>query len=388
MRAVEEAGRSMALEVAARRFAAPAGSSGPDVVLVGVVHIGERAFYDKLQALLGEQDLVLYESVMPPGARGAAGGDPQRRPQTTRNTMLFVAALLGDFRKQHERYPADFKELDRFVGPQDARLSHWLAALADGWGRPIEYAPREEGRGFVLSSRGADGQPGGAGEAEDLTVTAETPLDPAQISWAGSRIQAELAAALGMTFQLDALDYGRDNFMCSDMDLDQLEAALRVQGAEFSEIAGGLTGTSLFGRFAVFLLRMMRVADVFLEGAIADSMKVMMIELFSDEKVIDDLLARAGPGLAKVLIEERNQVVVDDLKAVLADRPGLRTVAVFYGAGHMADLARRLQEQLGYRPAETTWLTAMQVDLARSAAGAEQLESFRRMIRRQMRLGW
>ncbi len=388
MRAVEEAGKSMALEVAARRFVAPAGSAGPDVILVGVVHIGERSFYEKLQKLLGEQDLVLYESVMPPGARGAAGGDPQRRPQTTRNTMLFVAALLGDFRKQHERFPADFKELNQFVGPQDARMSHWLAALADGWGGPIEYAPREEGRDFVLSSRGADGQPGGAGEAEDLTVTAETPLDPAQISWAGSRIQAELAAALGMTFQLDAVDYGRDNFTCSDMDLDQLDAALRVQGAEFSEIAGGLTGTSLFGRFAVFLLRLMRVADVFLEGAIADSMKVMMIEMFSDEKVIEEMMARAGPGLAKVLIEERNQVVVDDLKAVIADRPGLRTVAIFYGAGHMPDLARRLQEQLVYRPAETTWLTAMQVDLARSAMGAEQLESLRRTIRRQMRLSW
>jgi pheromone shutdown protein TraB len=130
------------------------------------------------------------------------------------------------------------------------------------------------------------------------------------------------------------------------------------------------------------------VADVFLEGAIADSMKVMMIEVFSDEKVIDELMARAGPGLAKVLIEDRNQVVVDDLKAVIADRPGLRTVAIFYGAGHMADLARRLQAQLGYQPGDTTWLTAMEVDLARSAMGAEQLESLRRTIRRQMRMAW
>jgi hypothetical protein len=388
MRAVEEPGKSMALEVASRRFTPPPGAPGPDVLLVGVVHIGEGGYYDGLEKLLATQDLVLYESVMPPGARGAAGGDPGRRAATTRNTMLYAAALLGDFRRKNGRYPADLAELRAGAGAEDPRIADWIDALADAWGRPLEYAAGAEGGGFALTSRGADGRPGGAGDDEDVAVTAETPLDPARFSWSGTRIQAELAAALGMRFQLDEIDYGPAHFRCSDMDLDQLDAAFRARGAEFSEIAGGLTGTSLFGRLAVFMLRLVRVADIFLEGAIADSMKVTMIEAFSDEKVIDQLMARAGPGLAEVLIDERNQVVVDDLKAAIAGEPGLRSVAIFYGAGHMPDLAERLRAQLGYVPAETTWLRAMEVDLAASAMGAEQLESIRRSVRRQMQLGW
>jgi type II secretion system (T2SS) protein G len=388
MRAVEEPGKMLRLQVAARRFVAEGPAPRPEVTLVGVVHIGERPFYDQVQRLLGKQDLVLYESVMPPGARGAAGGDAARRPQSTRSTMGFVASLLGDFKKRNDRYPADLKELKNSARLRDARVAQWLGALADAWGRPIEYASLDQGRGFVLTSLGADGRPGGEDEAADLRVTGDTPLDPALAAWGADRIQGELAAALGLSFQLDAIDYGPDNFQCSDMDLDQLDAALRAEGADFGEIAGGLTGTSLFGKFAVFMLRLVRVADVFLDGAIADSMKVMVIELFSDETIIDELMARAGPGLAKVLIGSRNQVVVDDLKAAIERRPGLRSVAIFYGAGHMPDLAQRLQEQLGYRADTAEWFTAMEVDLARSAMGPEQLDSMRRMIRRQVRMGW
>ena len=65
LRVVEEPGESIALEIAAHRFV-PADGSGPKIGLVGVSHIGERELYDQIQSLLGEYDVVLYESVMPP----------------------------------------------------------------------------------------------------------------------------------------------------------------------------------------------------------------------------------------------------------------------------------------------------------------------------------
>ena len=67
LRVVEEPGESIALEIAAQRFV-PADGSGPKIGLVGVSHIGEHELYDQIQSLLGEYDVVLYESVMPAGS--------------------------------------------------------------------------------------------------------------------------------------------------------------------------------------------------------------------------------------------------------------------------------------------------------------------------------
>ncbi|MEE8459505.1 MAG: hypothetical protein V3S08_06515, partial [Phycisphaerales bacterium] len=72
MRSVEDPGRTVALEVASRTFV-PADADGPTVVLVSVAHIAERELYGQLQAVLDANDIVLYESVMPAGARGAGG---------------------------------------------------------------------------------------------------------------------------------------------------------------------------------------------------------------------------------------------------------------------------------------------------------------------------
>ena len=58
--------------------------------------------------------------------------------------------------------------------------------------------------------------------------------------------------------------------------------------------------------------------------------------------------------------------------------------AILYGAGHMPDMARRLTEQLGYRPTGEQWLTAFEVDLERSAMSARQLERIRWMVRYQL----
>ncbi|MHC4612288.1 MAG: hypothetical protein ACYTAU_01750 [Planctomycetota bacterium] len=96
-------------------------------------------------------------------------------------------------------------------------------------------------------------------------------------------------------------------------------------------------------------------------------------------------MVQFGEGFADVIIGERNQVVVDDVKAILAGEPEVESIAIFYGAAHMPDLARRLDEQLGYRPADAEWFTAFEVNLAASALSPQQLRSLRRMIRMQLR---
>lgn len=50
------------LQVATRRFA-PRSGNGPSIWLVGVAHVGESNYYSQVQALLDQQQRVLYEGV-------------------------------------------------------------------------------------------------------------------------------------------------------------------------------------------------------------------------------------------------------------------------------------------------------------------------------------
>lgn len=60
-----------ALETAVVRYTAPGGLT---VDLVGVVHIGDKVYYQKLNKLFEQYDVVLYELVAPRGTRPPPGG--------------------------------------------------------------------------------------------------------------------------------------------------------------------------------------------------------------------------------------------------------------------------------------------------------------------------
>ena len=114
VRASEDPGKLIALEMAARSFA-PEQGAGPTVALVGVAHIGERKLYDAVQTLLDEHDVVLYESIKPAGTGGAGGRNEQQRIQSTRAAMGFVATVLEAHHRGRQKYPDDLEELVEFA---------------------------------------------------------------------------------------------------------------------------------------------------------------------------------------------------------------------------------------------------------------------------------
>lgn len=384
MRARQPDGERLVLEVSARTFAPPQAEGGPEVTLVSVSHIAEQSLYDQVQGLLDRHDLVLYESVKPAGTGAARGETDDERAAATKATMDFLAGVLAAHHRATETYPPGLDALRDFGAARDPRLGQWLAdARQDGWGRPLAYALAPDGS-FVISSLGADGRPGGEGAAADLEVTSRTPVEPEFLEGNDDNLQSELAKALGLAFQLDGIDYDRPHFQCSDMSMDELERALEAEGVDFAPLEGSLAGSSLPGRLVIFFLRLVRAADAFFDGAIADALKVMLIEMFSDERFLEQSLKQYGPGLGKVLIDQRNQLVVDDLRAALRRSPDLNSIAILYGAGHMPDLGQRLETQLGYRPVSEQWLTAIEVNLAESTISPAQMRSIRAMIRSQM----
>src|SRR5947207_6805095 len=60
-------GQELVMQSAARTFVPADGKAGPSVTMCAAVHIADRSFYEKLQALLDAKDVVLFESVKPSG---------------------------------------------------------------------------------------------------------------------------------------------------------------------------------------------------------------------------------------------------------------------------------------------------------------------------------
>jgi hypothetical protein len=356
-----------------------------------------------VQELLQDYDVVLYESVKPAGtggAAGAAGATEEQRIEGTRAALGFVGRTIATYHARQGRYPADLEELRGFAQSLDPRLLRFLdEALTDGWGRPLVYecpaeeaatgreAPDDAAAGeavYVLLSLGADGRPGGEGAAADLLLDDLAGVEPLT-AFEEDGLQAQLAEALDLEFQLDALDYAGENWRCSDMSIDQLQREMEKRGLDFSLVEDTLAGSSLPAQLVRLLLGVIRMADAFFEGAVSDTIKVVLIEMLGDESVLEIGFSQFDEGFAEVIIDERDRIVIDDLKRLIEREAPIGSVAILYGAGHMPDMARRLSEQLGYEPSGARWLRAIEVDLTTSAVSETDVKRLRLLVRRMLR---
>lgn len=172
-----------------------------------------------------------------------------------------------------------------------------------------------------------------------------------------SAVQKGMTELLELEFQLEGIDYNRDNFVHADMspeefrrsmrdrDESHLAIFLRMMGyamAQQSKASGGPGDADLL----LALLAKNR----------AMALKRLLAEQFEQLGGMARMLD--GPN-GSTLISRRNQVVME----VLGQEIGAgKKIAIFYGAGHMDDIERRLEEEFGLVRADREWLTAWRLD--------------------------
>ena len=414
LRVERDGKRSIALQTSVRRFVAPAddtsGNAKPIVDLVGVSHIGDASYYAALQTLLDSYDVVLYESVGPPGSGGLPGSTPGERIAFTERAARFVLDVVSLQEAAGAEAATDLAGLRGWTQTLDPRLADWLdRSMRDGWGHEFQWPGGEHGdRADAITSLGSDGAAGGRGEAKDRTYesTGESRLagmlppsnadgdgDGAASPAAGG-IQMQLADALDLSFQLVDLDYDRPHFVPSDMAIDEVQEAMKSRGSDFTMLEDTLSGSSVPAQIAEVLLGVIRAADRFSGGAASGTVKLTLVEMLGDEMLTEASLEQVDPALGDVIIDLRNQRVIDDLNAMLPTLDSDDTVAIFYGAGHLIDFRTQLIDQLGYvESGDASWLSAITIDLVNGPVDARDAATMRRMVqgmvaqtRRQMGL--
>lgn len=229
--------------------------AGQTVDLVGVVHIGQRGYYEKLNDRLSKYDRVLYELVAPDGTRFT---------------------------------PEDLEE-----------------------------------RRSILSS-----------------------------------MQSGMKEMLNLEYQLELIDYMAENFRHADMSPTEFAEDLQRRGDSIWKMAARMMGAGLAaqgktGGDAGLLLALF-------SGDRAKRMKQTMAQ-----QLVDMELVTAGMNDAQgenTIIKGRNRKAFEILAEEL--KKGPENVAVFYGAGHLPDMAERLENEFHMEPSKVTWLDAW--DLTRN----------------------
>jgi hypothetical protein len=211
-----------------------------------------------------------------------------------------------------------------------------------------------------------------------------------------SSLQSTMAAALGLEFQLDGIDYDNPKFRNSDLTIAEIRKLMmenqkpqgqgEVQGGgavqSFDSLMQLMEGGTWFNTLLQFALKLLG-SDPKLQVL----SKLALVEALGQMQGDPSQLGGLPPDLKQlldVLIKERNQKVINDLKAELKKKTRAESIALFYGTGHMPDMERRLREQLHYQPAGQIWFAAVTADVRRAGVTPSERQFIHTLIRNEM----
>jgi hypothetical protein len=168
-----------------------------------------------------------------------------------------------------------------------------------------------------------------------------------------SAVQLGMKDLLKLEFQLDQVDYTRKNFVHADLSPDQFFKSMSDRKEGFTDIFPRLLAYALAkqaqggdgGEMQLLMALFDKDRSLALKRAMADE--------FQETEGM--MTALEGPN-GSTLIGERNKRALEVLKKQIA--AGKKKIAVFYGAGHMADMEKRLRGEFSMKPKDTQWLQA------------------------------
>jgi general secretion pathway protein G len=134
-------------------------------------HGGARGF-TLMEMLIVILIIAILASLIVPNLLGKADEAKVAKAKADVSTL---ASVLMTYRIDNGKYPTTEEGLDALQHqPSDA--PNWKGPYSmkdiplDPWGNPYVYqSPGPDGEDFLITSYGADGQPGGTGNAADIT---------------------------------------------------------------------------------------------------------------------------------------------------------------------------------------------------------------------------
>lgn len=176
-------------------------------------------------------------------------------------------------------------------------------------------------------------------------------------------LQSGMRDMLALESQVELIDYEKPNLVHADMSPEEFAQSMELRGDNFFVMFFRMMGRSIALQSRQQALARegkaaRRTSDVDLLMALFDPrrshrMKQLMAEQFEDLEGMTSVLE--GPD-GSTIISERNKMALAGLREQIDQ--GHKRIGVFYGAGHMPDMERRLQTDFGLKRSGERWLAA------------------------------
>lgn len=178
-----------------------------------------------------------------------------------------------------------------------------------------------------------------------------------------SALQGGLQSALGLSHQLDNVDYRRPVFVHADFTPDEFSASMSAGGESVAELLVRAIDVSSSSRFAGSGIPS---NTQLLSALMAPNRPLELKRLLAPVlQHMDQLIAAIEGDAGTTLIARRNERALSVLAREIKN--GKRRVAIFYGAAHLPDLESHLIADFALERGGVTWLTAW--DLAEPKSG-------------------
>ena len=169
-----------------------------------------------------------------------------------------------------------------------------------------------------------------------------------------STTQVGLTRLLGLSFQLDEINYDRENFVHADLSPTELKQSMEQRGESLYVYFWRLFYASVdnYAKDPLGWNDMQKISGMLSAGQ-DDSLKTLIAYEMTDMSQIQDVL---GEDSGSAVIGARNQRAIDVLQREIA--AGAKRIGIFYGVAHMPDLEERLLDQVGLAYEEMSWVDA------------------------------
>jgi hypothetical protein len=238
-----------------------------------------------------------------------------------------------------------------------------------------------------------------------------TPVDTSGVSFEndshpgkegnGFSLQSSLAQSLGLAFQLEAIDYDRPNFQNSDLSIREIQQLMNGEKETAPNLATNgparagtnnafegllqiMDGSSFAGAIAQLAVRFVGSSPK-LQALTRLAMSEVLGQIKGDISQIRGLPPDMKQ-LLEVLVQSRNARVVRDIKGVLPTLRADKSIAVFYGAGHMANLEAQIRRDLKYHPAGELWFSAISVNAVKAGLTETEMKMVRSVVSWQLQM--
>lgn len=168
-----------------------------------------------------------------------------------------------------------------------------------------------------------------------------------------SRLQTGMKDLLDLDFQLDHVDYHSKNFVHADMSPEAFSKSMNDRGESIWALVFRMLGQSLARESKTDKSTDAELLLALFDKNRAMALKRVLAEQFED---LEGMMSAFNGSDGSTLITERNKRALEVLAKQIGS--GKKRLAIFYGAGHMPDMAKRLMADFNLKPEGEEWVTA------------------------------